>query len=95
METTGKLKVKEQTQKVNEKFQKRDFVLTTDAGSPYPQHVSFQITQDKCALLDKFKIGDEITVHFNLRGREWNSADGLKFFNTLEAWRIENVSSVN
>ena len=44
METTGQLKVKEQTQKVNEKFQKRDFVITTDASTPYPQQISFQIT---------------------------------------------------
>ncbi len=92
METTGQLKVKEQTQKVNEKFQKRDFVITTDAGTPYPQQITFQITQDKCTLLDKFKEGDELKVHFNLRGREWNGAEGKKFFNTLEAWRIEKVN---
>ncbi len=92
METTGQLKVKEQTQKVNEKFQKRDFVITTDASTPYPQQISFQITQDKCALLDKFNVGDELKVYFNLRGREWNGAEGTKFFNTLEAWRIEKLN---
>lgn len=92
METTGQLKVKEQTQKVSEKFQKRDFVITTEAGTPYPQHISFQITQDKCALLDKFNVGDELKVYFNLRGREWSGVEGTKFFNTLEAWRIEKVS---
>lgn len=92
METTGQLKVKEQTQKVNEKFQKRDFIITTESGTPYPQHISFQITQDKCVLLDKFSVGDELKVHFNLRGREWNGAEGTKFFNTLEAWRIEKLS---
>ena len=92
METTGQLKVKEQTQKVNEKFQKRDFVITIDASTPYPQQISFQITQDKCALLDKFDVGDELKVNFNLRGREWSGAEGTKFFNTLEAWRVEKLS---
>jgi hypothetical protein len=55
--------------------------------------VSFQVTQDKCSMLDSFNEGDEIKVQFNLRGREWNGPQGIKFFNTLEAWRIEKVAA--
>lgn len=91
MEVTGQLKLKYDTQKVSEKFQKRDFVLATDLSTPYPQYVSFQITQDKCAMLDTFNEGEEIKVQFNLRGREWNGPQGIKYFNTLEAWKIEKV----
>ena len=91
MEVTGQLKLKYDTQKVSEKFQKRDFVLATDLSTPYPQFVSFQVTQDKCTMLDSFNQGDEIKVQFNLRGREWNGPQGIKYFNTLEAWRIEKV----
>jgi hypothetical protein len=93
MEVTGQLKLKYDIQKVSEKFQKRDFVLSTDLSTPYPQHVSFQVTQDKCSMLDSFNEGDEIKVQFNLRGREWNGPQGIKFFNTLEAWRIEKVAA--
>ena len=92
MEVTGILKVKFYTQKVSERFSKREFVLTTEATSPYPQHVSFQLTQDKCNLLDQYNVGDEMKIQFNLRGREWNGPQGVKYFNTLEAWRIEKVS---
>lgn len=92
MEVTGQLKLKFDTQKVSEKFQKREFVLSTDLSTPYPQHISFQVTQDKCSLLDQFNPGDEIKVQFNLRGREWNGPQGVKYFNTLEAWRIEKVA---
>jgi hypothetical protein len=92
MEVTGQLKVKFDTQKVSEKFQKRDFVLATDLSTPYPQYVSFQVTQDKCSMLDQFNPGDEIKVQFNLRGREWNGPQGIRYFNTLEAWRLEKVS---
>lgn len=93
MEVTGQLKLKGDTQKVSEKFQKRDFVISTDLNTPYPQHVSFQITQDKCSLLDQYNEGEEIKVQFNLRGREWNGPQGVKYFNTLEAWRIEKVGA--
>lgn len=93
MEVTGLLKAKFDTQKVSDKFTKRDFVLTTDASTPYPQFVSFQLTQDKCASIDTINNGDEIKVHFNLRGREWNGPQGVKYFNTLEAWKIEKVAA--
>lgn len=92
MEVTGTLKVKFDTQKVSDRFQKREFVLSTDLNTPYPQHVSFQVTQDKCNILDNFSEGDELKVQFNLRGREWNGPQGIKYFNTLEAWRIEKTS---
>ena len=91
MEITGQLKVKADTQVVSDKFKKREFVLTTEASTPYPQHVSFQLNQDKCDILDKFSVGDELSVSFNLRGREWNGPQGVKYFNTLEAWLIKRV----
>lgn len=92
MEVTGVLKAKFDTQKVSDRFQKREFVLTTEGNTPYPQHVSFQLTQDKCNLLDQYNVGEEMKVQFNLRGREWNGPQGIKYFNTLEAWRIEKMA---
>jgi len=93
MDITGILKVKSEAQQVSEKFKKREFVIT-DNSSQYPQHISFQLTQDKCSLLDQYKVGDELKVHFNLRGREWTSPKNeVKYFNTLEAWRIETINS--
>lgn len=87
---TGILKVKGAEQVVSEKFKKREFVLT-DNQSQYPQHLSFQLAQDKCSLIDGFEVGQEIKVSFNLRGREWNDPKSgqMKYFNSLDAWRIE------
>jgi hypothetical protein len=94
MEVTGQLKAKFDTQTVSDKFKKRDFVLATDLNTPYPQFVSFQVTQDKCSVLDSYNVGDEVKVSFNLRGREYNNpTKGLQYFNTLEAWRIEKLAS--
>jgi hypothetical protein len=93
MDVTGILKVKGDTQQVSEKFKKREIVIT-DNSSQYPQHISFQLVQDKCSIIDQYRVGDEIKVHFNLRGREWTSPQGeIKYFNSLEAWRIEGNSS--
>lgn len=90
---SGTLKVKNDTVQVSEKFSKREFVLT-DASSMYPQDIMFQLTQDKCSLIDAANVGDQIEVSFNLRGREWTSPAGeVKYFNTLEAWRIEKMGA--
>lgn len=86
---TGKLKKIDSIVQVSEKFSKREFVIT-DESSQYPQDIIFQSVQDKCTLLDAFKLGDVVQVSFNLRGREWTSpTNEVKYFNTLEAWRIE------
>ena len=94
MEVTGILKLKYDTQQVSDKFKKRDFVLTIEPTSPYPQHVTMQLTQDKVSLIDNFNVGEEMKVSFNLRGREWNSPQGeTKYFNTIDAWRVEKASA--
>jgi hypothetical protein len=92
-ELTGTVKFIGDTVKVSEKFSKRDLVVS-DGNAMYPQVISFQVTQDKCDLLDTIMEGQEVEVSFNLRGREWTSPQGeTKYFNTLEAWRIDTVGS--
>lgn len=93
---TGTLKVKFPEVQVSERFRKRDFVIT-DNSSQYPQHINFQLTQDKGSLIDAFNPGDEIRVFFNLRGREWTDpkTNQVKYFNTIEAWKIEAANNAN
>jgi len=89
MEVTGKLHVKFDTQDVSASFKKRDFVLMVADNPQYPQYISLQLNQEKCSFLDLTPVGSDITVSFNLRGRQWTSPQGeTKYFNTLEAWRI-------
>lgn len=85
---TGALKVINATNQVSDKFSKREFVIT-DGSSMYPQDIMFQLTQDKCNLLDGLTVGQSVEVSFNLKGRLWTSPQGEdKYFNSLEAWRI-------
>ena len=92
LQVTGTIKVKYDTKNVSDKFRKREFVLTIDEKSSFPQTILMQLTQDKCALLDGFKEGETVTVSFNLKGREWKSPQGeIKFFNSIDAWRIERA----
>ncbi|MCB0607834.1 MAG: DUF3127 domain-containing protein [Lewinellaceae bacterium] len=87
-EVTGKLLKKFETENKTGSFQAREFVIEVDSGN-FPQMVKFQLVQDRCSLIDSFSEGEEIKVHFDLRGREWNG----KYFTNLNAWRIEKVSA--
>ncbi len=75
------------TQKISEKFSKREFVIETD--DKYPQKILLQLSQDKCNLIDVFNVGQEVEASINLRGREWIDPKGVaKYFNTLEVWKL-------
>ncbi|MEN0002856.1 MAG: DUF3127 domain-containing protein [Bacteroidota bacterium] len=87
-EVEGKLHKKFETQNKTDTFQAREFVIEVSSGA-YPQFVKFQLTQDRCALVDSVEEGQMIKVHFDLRGREWNG----KYFTNLNAWRIEKPAA--
>lgn len=87
---TGKIKVIGAIEQKSDTFKVRTFVVTIDGDTTYPQHVQLQATNDKCDMLNTFTVGSEVTVAFNLRGREWTGTDNsVKYFNSLDAWRIE------
>lgn len=91
----GEVHLVGETTKISDKFTKRDLVVKDESGQ-YPQFIAFQVTQDRCSLLDSVKVGDNVNVLFNLRGREWTSPSGeVKYFNTLEAWKIEDGGAVS
>ena len=85
LEVTGKLYKKLNHETRGEKgFRTRDFILEVP-DRQYSELIKFQTVQDFTDALDNFVEGDEIKVHFNLKGREWNE----KFLTNLNAWRIE------
>jgi single-strand DNA-binding protein len=83
-EATGKIVKIFDTEKKSESFQAREFVIEMPDGN-YSQMVKFQLTQDRCDMVNNFSEGDQVKVTFNLRGREWQG----KYFTNLDAWRVE------
>ena len=89
MNISGKLVEIFEIVKIKETFQKREFVLEYVTNPKYPELIKFEMVQDKCALLDDCRVGQDVTVEFDLRGRKWTDPQGaVKYFNTLQAWRL-------
>lgn len=94
MELNGKIKVINPTTQVSNDFRKRELVLSTD--EQYPQQVLIEFVQDKCDVLDKYKVGEYVVISINIRGREWTNKQGeTKYFNSIQGWRIEKKTPVN
>ena len=84
------------TDQVTERFKKREFVIekTEESGDKtFTETIKFQLTNDKCDIIDPYATGEEVKIHFNIKGRKWEKDGKTSYFINLEAWRIEKVES--
>jgi hypothetical protein len=96
MNITGKLRFKSDVIQISETFKKREFVIDLIEGDQgqYINPIQLELIQDKCEILDQFKIGQDLSVEFNLRGRDWiNDKGETRYFNSLQAWKVSVVDS--
>ena len=93
MEIQGKIKLIKEVQEISPTFKKRELILTTD--EQYPQTLSVEFIQDKTDLLNNFEVNQSVKVGINLRGREWENPETkeLKYFNSIQGWRIDLLDS--
>jgi len=84
---TGSIKKIFPTQTFPSGFSKREFVVTSEEDR-YPQDIKLDCLKEKEEILKGFKEGDQVTVHFDIRGREYNG----RYFVDLNAWKMESGS---
>lgn len=100
LEITGKLSEIFLTLQISERFRKREFILdiTEESnGNTYPNFAKFQASQNKCDVLDSYKVGEMVKVHFNIRGNNVTSQKDGKTYNitNLDVWKIERVNTAS
>ena len=83
---TGKIKLIQEARTFDSGFTKREMVVIVEDGK-FPQEISLEFVQDKVALLDNLAVGQEVTVSFDIRGREYNG----RYFNNLQGWKVSAV----
>lgn len=86
LQITGTIHKIFDTKQITDTFKKREFVLSIESG-PYTETPPFEMVQDRCDLLDEYKEGDQVVVHFDLRGREHNG----KYYGNLRCWKLDKV----
>jgi hypothetical protein len=89
MEIKGKVYEVAPTVQVTDSLKKRELILEYIENPQYPEYLKFEAIQDRCNLLDNVKVGDDIEVFFNLKGRPWTDKTGKKtYFNSLQLWKV-------
>ena len=83
---TGKVKLIQDAQTFGSGFTKREVVVVVEDGK-YPQEISLEFVQDKVSLLDNVQPGQEVTITFDIRGREYNG----RYFNNLQGWKVASA----
>jgi hypothetical protein len=95
MELKGKIKKIDETKSYGtSNFRKRELVLETQ--EQYPQTILLSFQQDKCDVLNNYKVGDVVTIGINIRGKEYvNQQSEVKYFNELIGWKITKETQSN
>ena len=89
MEIKGKVFEIGNVENVNEKFKKRELILEYAENPEYVEYIKFEATQNKVDLLNSLRVGDEVEISFNLRGRGWKDKSGKQnYTNNLVIWRV-------
>lgn len=87
LELEGKIirkEAKQSGQSARGSWVKQDFILEYQDGN-FPADVCFTaFGNEKVAELDRYQVGDEVKVSFNLRAREYNG----RWYNDVRVWRI-------
>jgi len=93
-ELTGKLVAKMETMQRSETFKTREFVVEKSEdinGRTITNFIKFQCVQDKTNMPDRFNLGDDVKVYFNIKGSRW-SRDGKEgYITNLDAWKMETI----
>lgn len=79
----------------NKTFYKRELVLdatrfdgfTGERG--FDNFPTFEFSGDRCSELDNFKVGDIVTVSFDLQGTKYEKDGQTKFFTRVRGYKVE------
>lgn len=94
-EIIGLLHEKFETQQINENFRKREFVLEHTVSrneKKIVDFIKFQLTGDRCDLINDIKLGNTLKIFFNIKGRKFERDNSnTSYFLNLDVWRLESL----
>ena len=76
---------------ISERFRKREFVIEhKDSSSKqvYVDYIKFQLTQDRCEIIDESWLRQDVTVNFNIRGNRWEKNGVTNYITNLNALSV-------
>jgi len=88
---TGRVAEVYPVNRISERFRKREFVIEhKDSSSKqvYVDYIKFQLTQDRCEIIDESWLRQDVTVTFNIRGNRWEKNGVTNYITNLNALSV-------
>jgi hypothetical protein len=88
---TGRVTEVYPVNRINERFRKREFVIEhkdSGSGQAYIDFIKFQLTQDKCEIIDESWLRQDVTVTFNVKGNRWEKNGMVNYITNLNALSV-------
>ncbi len=83
--------------RVSERFRKREFVIEhkdSSSGQAFVDFLKFQLTQERCDLIDESWLRQEVTVTFKLKGNRWEKNGMVNYITNLNALSVVRGATV-
>lgn len=85
---TKKLTIEKGVSKANKEWAKQTIIL--DNGNEYNPNVAISFFgDDKVKMLEKFNVGQDITIGVNISSKEFNG----KWYNQIDGWKVNEAGS--
>ena len=88
---TGRVAEVYPVNRISVRFRKREFVIEhKDSSSKqvYVDYIKFQLTQDRCEIIDESWLRQDVTVTFNIRGNRWEKNGVANYITNLNALSV-------
>ena len=85
-QVTGVITAIEAVVEFSEKYKERTFVVKYDTSADYSYDAALALANTKLAMIDDFKVGDNVIVHFNPSSRQVKG----NYYTKLNVWKIEH-----
>lgn len=85
---TGRITEVYHVNRVSERFRKREFVIEhkeSVGGQAYIDFIKFQLTQERCEIIDESWLRQDVTVTFSIRGNRWEKGGTVNYITNLNA----------
>lgn len=96
MDIKGKVHEVNPVQQVTDSLKKQELIIEYIENPQYPEYLKFEAVNDRCDLIAALKVGQDVEVFFNLRGRPWTDKAGKKsYFNSMQLWKVNVLGTSN
>ena len=82
---TGVITAIGESKEFSPKYTEKTFAVKYDTSADFSYDAALTLANTKLGMIDDFRVGENVTVHFNISSREVKGT----YYTKLNVWKIE------